>query len=159
MNEMAIQVHVYQPSKDTFEEYSNSAGSREQDEDTMAATVCELPNRLYEGLWDSLIYAGNIKMKLLDYIYATLLLSDANVNCKKFHSTFFRYLTTTPQVILSPGIALYCCMVLQGQGRRHFVGLLPKNLQSVSLTGIFYKFSPSQSSNANGGIQMPAFWR
>ena len=82
MNEMAIHVHVYQPSKDTFEEYSNSIDSKDQDEDTMAATVCELPNRLYEGLWDSLIYAGNIKMKLLDYIYATLLLSDANINCK-----------------------------------------------------------------------------
>jgi hypothetical protein len=79
-DEMAIQVHVYQPSQDTFEEYSNSAGPRDQDDDTMAATVCELPNRLYEGLWDSLIYAGNIKMKLLDYIYATLLLSDANID-------------------------------------------------------------------------------
>ena len=77
---MTIQVHVYQPSQDAFEEYSNSAGPRDQDDDTMAATVCELPNRHYVGLWDSLIYAGNIKMKLLDYIYATLLLSDANID-------------------------------------------------------------------------------
>jgi len=81
IEETAIHVHVYQPSNsDAFEEYSNNAGARNEDDDTMAATVCELPNRCYEGLWNSLIYAGNIKMKLLDYIYATLLLSDANVD-------------------------------------------------------------------------------
>ncbi|KAF8076178.1 P-loop containing nucleoside triphosphate hydrolase protein [Lyophyllum atratum] len=79
--EMALQIHVYQPSdSDTFEEFSNSAGVREDDDDTMAASVCELPNRSWEGLWDSLIYADDIKMKLLDYIHATLVLSDANVD-------------------------------------------------------------------------------
>lgn len=83
--EMAIQVHVYQPSNsDAFEEYSNASGPRNDEDDSMAATVCELPNRVYEGLWDSLVYAGNIKLKLLDYIHATLLLSDANVDCE-FH--------------------------------------------------------------------------
>ncbi|KNZ74410.1 Thyroid receptor-interacting protein 13 [Termitomyces sp. J132] len=46
----------------------------------MAASVCELPNSTWEGLWDSLIYADDIKLKLLDYIHATLLLSDANVD-------------------------------------------------------------------------------
>ncbi|KAJ3513330.1 hypothetical protein NLJ89_g3008 [Agrocybe chaxingu] len=81
MEEMVIQAHVYQPSDDdAFEEFSNSSGSRGEDDDTMAASVCELPNRNYEGLWDSLIYAGDIKMKLLDYIHATLVLSDANVD-------------------------------------------------------------------------------
>ncbi|CAA7260160.1 unnamed protein product [Cyclocybe aegerita] len=81
MEEMVIQAHVYQPSDgDAFEEFSNSSGSRGEDDDTMAASICELPNRSYEGLWDSLIYAGDIKMKLLDYIHATLVLSDANVD-------------------------------------------------------------------------------
>ncbi|KAF8162548.1 P-loop containing nucleoside triphosphate hydrolase protein [Pholiota molesta] len=81
VDEMALQVHVYQPSdSDAFEEFSNSAGGRNEDDDTMAASVCELPNRSYEGLWDALIYAGNIKMKLLDYIHATLVFSDANVD-------------------------------------------------------------------------------
>lgn len=80
--EMAVQVHVYQPSDgDAFEEFSNSAGGRNDDDDTMAASVCELPNRGYEGLWDSLVYAGDIKMKLLDYIHATMVFSDANVDC------------------------------------------------------------------------------
>lgn len=82
LGEMAIQIHVYQPSDtDSFEEFSNSSGVRADDDDTMAASVCELPNRSWEGLWDSLIYSDDIKMKLLDYIHATLVFSDANVDC------------------------------------------------------------------------------
>lgn len=48
----------------------------------MAATMTELPNRSWDGLWDSLIYADDIKLKLLDYINATLAFSDANVDCR-----------------------------------------------------------------------------
>ncbi|KAF8640121.1 hypothetical protein AX17_001357 [Amanita inopinata Kibby_2008] len=81
LDEMALQIHVYQPSDtDSFEEYANGSGSRDDDDDTMAASVCELPNRSWEGLWDSLIYADDIKTKLLDYIHATLVLSDANID-------------------------------------------------------------------------------
>jgi len=83
MEDAVIQIHVYQLSdNDAFEEFSNSTGNRNEDDGTMAASVCELPNRSYEGLWDSLIYAGDIKMNLLDYIHATLVLSDANVDCE-----------------------------------------------------------------------------
>lgn len=83
LEETALQIHVYQPSEtDSFEDFSNSSGSRDEDDDTMAASVCELPNRGWEGLWDSLIYADDIKMKLLDYIHATLVFSDANVDCE-----------------------------------------------------------------------------
>lgn len=82
MEEMNIQIHVYKPSDgDAFEEFSNSSGNVNDDDDTMAASLCELPNRSHEGLWDSLIYADDIKMKLLDYIHATLVFSDANVDC------------------------------------------------------------------------------
>lgn len=85
LEEMALNIHVYQPNdSDSFEEFSNSGGGVRDDEgdETMAASVCELPNRSWEGLWDSLIYADDIKMKLLDYIHATLVFSDANVDCK-----------------------------------------------------------------------------
>ncbi|KAG6886064.1 hypothetical protein C0993_004054 [Termitomyces sp. T159_Od127] len=83
LEDAALQIHVYQASdSDSFEEFSNSAGIRDDDDDTMAASVCELPNSTWEGLWDSLIYADDIKLKLLDYIHATLLLSDANVDCE-----------------------------------------------------------------------------
>ncbi|KAJ7507541.1 P-loop containing nucleoside triphosphate hydrolase protein [Mycena galericulata] len=81
ISEMSLQIHVYQPADtDSFEEFTNSTGTREDDDETMAASVCELPNRGWEGLWDSLIYADDIKMKLLDYIHATLVFSDANVD-------------------------------------------------------------------------------
>ncbi|KAJ7638612.1 P-loop containing nucleoside triphosphate hydrolase protein [Roridomyces roridus] len=81
ISEMSLQIHVYQPSDtDSFEEFTNSTGTREDNDETMAASVCELPNRSWEGLWDSLIYADDIKMKLLDYIHATLVFSDANVD-------------------------------------------------------------------------------
>lgn len=82
MEEMNIQIHVYKPSDgDAFEEFSNSSGNLNDADDTMAASLCELPNRSHEGLWDSLIYADDIKMKLLDYIHATMVFSDANVDC------------------------------------------------------------------------------
>ncbi|KAJ3810504.1 P-loop containing nucleoside triphosphate hydrolase protein [Lentinula aff. lateritia] len=79
VDEMALQIHVYQPCEsDAFEEFSNS--TNEDDDETMAATVRELPNRSWEGLWDSLIYEDDIKLKLLDYIHATLVFSDAEVD-------------------------------------------------------------------------------
>ncbi|KAJ7228874.1 P-loop containing nucleoside triphosphate hydrolase protein [Mycena pura] len=81
ISEMSLQIHVYQPAdSDSFEEFTNSSGARGDEDETMAASVCELPNRGLEGLWDSLIYADDIKLKLLDYIHATLVLSDANVD-------------------------------------------------------------------------------
>lgn len=77
-DQMMLQIHVYQPlENDSFEDFS---GSRNDEDDTMAATVSELPNRNLNGLWDSLIYDNGIKMKLLDYIHATLVFSDANVD-------------------------------------------------------------------------------
>jgi hypothetical protein len=81
---MSLQLHLYQLSdSDSFEEFSHDAdGAAADGDEVMAATVCELPNRSWEGLWDSLIYADNIKLKLLDYIHATLLLSDAGVDCE-----------------------------------------------------------------------------
>lgn len=88
LDELMLQVHVYQPSEsETFEEFSNNDNSKDDEDDTMAASVCELPNIGWEGLWDSLIYADDIKMKLLDYIHATLIFSDAHVNCGR--SSFY----------------------------------------------------------------------
>ncbi|KAF6762769.1 P-loop containing nucleoside triphosphate hydrolase protein [Ephemerocybe angulata] len=81
VSDALLQVHVYQPTdSDSFEEYSNGGGSGDGTDDTMAATVCELPNKNWEGLWDSLIYGDDVKMKLLDYIQATFTLSDAGID-------------------------------------------------------------------------------
>lgn len=78
IDEIAFEIHVYQPNdSESFEDF-NATG--EEGDDTNAATVCELPNRNWEGLWDSLIYADDTKLRLLDYIHATLDLSDADID-------------------------------------------------------------------------------
>ncbi|KAH9943085.1 P-loop containing nucleoside triphosphate hydrolase protein [Epithele typhae] len=80
IDQTSLQIHVYQPTEaDAFEELTSGSG-RGEDEQIMAASSCELPSMLWEGLWDSLIYSDNIKSKLLDYIHATLVFSDANVD-------------------------------------------------------------------------------
>lgn len=83
LEKISLQVHVYQPSDaDAFEELASGGGG--DSEEIMAASVCELPSLAWEGLWESLIYADNIKSRLLDYIYATVIFSDANVDCECF---------------------------------------------------------------------------
>ncbi|KAI6034290.1 P-loop containing nucleoside triphosphate hydrolase protein [Pisolithus microcarpus] len=80
LDEVSLQVHAYQPSEsDAVEEYANGTGNDGADQ-VHAASVCELPCKSWEGLWDSLYYPDNIKLKLLDYIHATFVLSDANID-------------------------------------------------------------------------------
>ncbi|OCH93621.1 thyroid receptor-interacting protein 13 [Obba rivulosa] len=79
IEQASLQIHVYQPSEDdAFEELAG--GGRSDGEEAMAASVCELPSMAWEGLWESLIYADDVKSKLLDYIYATVVFSDADVD-------------------------------------------------------------------------------
>ncbi|EMD40552.1 hypothetical protein CERSUDRAFT_44562 [Gelatoporia subvermispora B] len=76
----SLQIHVYQPSEDDAFEELASGGGRGDSEEVNAASVCELPSASWEGLWESLIYADDVKSKLLDYIYATVVFSDADVD-------------------------------------------------------------------------------
>lgn len=86
IEQTALQIHVYQPSDaDAFEELASGNG-RAEGEEVMAASVCELPSLAWEGLWESLIYSDDIKSRLLDYIYATVVFSDADVDCESCHS-------------------------------------------------------------------------
>lgn len=71
---------MYQPTDAAIEE--QFAGGDDDEEAAVVTTVCELPARVWEGLWDTLIYEDDIKSRLLNYIYATLVFSDAEVNCK-----------------------------------------------------------------------------
>ncbi|KAG8902786.1 hypothetical protein FRB99_004121 [Tulasnella sp. 403] len=74
------EIHVYQPNdSDAFEEFATS-GNRGDGDDVMTATVCELPCRSWDGLWDTLIYPDDIKPRLLNYIYATMIFSDRDVD-------------------------------------------------------------------------------
>jgi hypothetical protein len=81
VSQCEFETHVYQPFLENGMA-EISAGGEDGEEEVMAATVADLPCAVWEGLWESLIYAGNIKGKLLNYIYSTLLLSDAGVDCK-----------------------------------------------------------------------------
>ncbi|KAG7530943.1 hypothetical protein FFLO_04671 [Filobasidium floriforme] len=82
LSEVKLVVHVYQPSNHTgIQEFAATTGDEDDDEDNvMAATVQELPSRSLDGLWESLIYTEDIKPRLLNYIYTTLLFSDADVD-------------------------------------------------------------------------------
>ena len=63
---------MYQPNEaESFEEFSSGGGDGGEEE-VMAAAVLELPSVLLDGLWDSLIFPGETKQRLLDYIYATV---------------------------------------------------------------------------------------
>ncbi len=88
----SLQIHVYQPADgDTVDGFST--GPTSDGEEIMAASVCELPSRQWEGLWDSLIFPDDTKSRLLDYIYATVLFSDANVDCKSWLTAPYAFTT------------------------------------------------------------------
>ncbi|KAG9051015.1 hypothetical protein FS837_000123 [Tulasnella sp. UAMH 9824] len=73
-----LEIHVYQPTDgDAFEEF---ATSKTDGEEVVAASVCELPCRNWDGLWDTLLYSDDIKPRLLNYIHATLVFSERDVD-------------------------------------------------------------------------------
>lgn len=77
LSAISLQIHTYQPSQaDVVEEYTGG----EPGSDVLAASVCELPCASWDGLWDGLFYPDNIKLNLLDYIHASFVLSDANID-------------------------------------------------------------------------------
>lgn len=82
MEDVSLVIHLYQPpSSSRLTEFSTSPLADEDgDSDVPAASVLELPSLDLEGVWDSLIYDGEIKEKLLNYIYSTMLFSDALVD-------------------------------------------------------------------------------
>jgi hypothetical protein len=84
-----LQIHVFQPySDDTYDECT---GGGDGEEEVVSATVTEMPSRSLEGLWESLIYSDGVKSKLLDYIYATIAFSDADVDCEDLSPQFSCY--------------------------------------------------------------------
>lgn len=116
IQQISLQIHVYQPSDAvSFDEVATS--QRGDVEEVTAASVCELPSMQWEGLWESLIYADNIKSKLLDYIYATVLFSDAGVDCESSLNVYIPPVTNLLQSMLYLGIALFCYTVRRGQER------------------------------------------
>ncbi|EJD01058.1 AAA-domain-containing protein [Fomitiporia mediterranea MF3/22] len=75
----SLQIHVYQPKKDSAYE-KLSMNPSDANEEYTAGSVSELPSNELEGLWESLFYDGDVKSRLLNYIYATIGFSDADVD-------------------------------------------------------------------------------
>ncbi|GAA5821263.1 hypothetical protein JCM10212_004223 [Sporobolomyces blumeae] len=83
LSRVSLVFHIYQPpstssSTTTFTTSPNA--DEDGDADVPAASVLELPARSLDGVWDTLIYDGGVKEKLLGYIQATVLFGDANVD-------------------------------------------------------------------------------
>ncbi len=140
IEQAALQIHVYQPTDaDAFEELTSGSG-RGDDDQIMAASACELPSMSWEGLWESLIYSDDIKSKLLDYIYATVVFSDADVDCKCCggYSDFFYILILLPnsQSMSCHGTALYFCTGHPVLARHPYVAPLHRSCRSGCPTGL-----------------------
>ena len=82
LDAVTLQIHLYQPpsSSHVTEFSTNPQNDEDGDSDVPAASVLELPSLSLEGVWDTLIYEGEVKEKLLGYIYSTMLFSDASVD-------------------------------------------------------------------------------
>jgi hypothetical protein len=155
----SLQIHVYQPTDgDAAEGFST--GPSGDGEEITAASVCELPSRQWEGLWDSLIFPDDTKSGLLDYIYATVLFSDANVDCE-FKFTTSAHCHNCIQSTLSRGTGSYSCMARQEQERLHSAGLSHRNSLSDCRTGMEIRstFSPQGLQLYFAGILNLVYWR
>jgi hypothetical protein len=82
-----LHIHVYQCTD--ANEDPTYAG--EGDDEVMCSSEIVLPVQSWEGLWESLIYPDDIKTRLLEYIYTTVLYSDANVDREVHSSDDFGY--------------------------------------------------------------------
>lgn len=76
-----LEVHIYQPCPDdNVDEFGVGDASDGGTDNSVAATLTELPSQGLDGVWSSLVYGDDVKWRLLRYIYSTLLFSDANVD-------------------------------------------------------------------------------
>ncbi|KAL8278550.1 hypothetical protein RQP46_009042 [Phenoliferia psychrophenolica] len=84
---VSLQIHIYQPSPSasssnlmTNGDDDDDGGAGGDDSGVSAATIVQLPAVELEGVWDSLVYEGQVKERLLGYIYSTILFGDAAVD-------------------------------------------------------------------------------
>lgn len=77
----SLKIHVYQPTENsTYERMSMNPS--DTNEEYTAGIISELPSKELEGIWESLFYDGDVKTRLLNYIYTTISFSDLDVDCE-----------------------------------------------------------------------------
>lgn len=88
-----VQIHVYRPCPtDNVDEFGVGDADSQGADNSVAATLTELPNRALDGVWEtyvpvhspcSLVYNDDVKARLLHYIYTTMQFAasgiDANI--------------------------------------------------------------------------------
>ena len=68
---VSLQIHIYQPSPTTTSSLLTSGSDEDEDDQGVsAATIAQLPAQELEGVWDSLVFEGQVKERLLGYIYS-----------------------------------------------------------------------------------------
>ncbi|KAH7103022.1 P-loop containing nucleoside triphosphate hydrolase protein [Auriculariales sp. MPI-PUGE-AT-0066] len=80
LDQAHLEIHVYALCNDEPFAGTASVSADQGGEEVMAASTCELPCSAWESLWETLVYDEDIKAKLLNYLYATLIFSDADVD-------------------------------------------------------------------------------
>jgi hypothetical protein len=106
LDSVQIQLHVYQVADTADEEFSVDPDDNEDEhvyggkaarDITVAASVAELPNAKFEGLWDNLIYEEDIKGKLLRYIYSTVEFGERDIDFNII--SWNRCVTLSPEML------------------------------------------------------------
>ncbi|WVW81823.1 hypothetical protein I302_103820 [Kwoniella bestiolae CBS 10118] len=76
-----FQIYVYRPQRHEFIEDFNNELEDYDDEDTVTAgSMRTLPSIELDGLWQTLIYADNLKSRLLNFCYSTTFFSECLVD-------------------------------------------------------------------------------
>ncbi|EGF98129.1 uncharacterized protein MELLADRAFT_96142 [Melampsora larici-populina 98AG31] len=101
LQEVKLHIHIYEiplegedkvsimsanPTEISSSDFQNPSSNLDdeshdgiQDGD-VAASKLELPAHRLEGIWESLIYEDGLKIKLLNYIYSSIIFAERNVN-------------------------------------------------------------------------------
>lgn len=108
------------------------------EEDLPASFHTLLPSANLDGLWESLIFDSNIRLKLLNYVKTSLLFANQKVNPSiiAWNKVFFDNKSHNLQLLTFylHNFRLFYCMARQGQERRLSAKLYHKSMQFDSTT-------------------------
>lgn len=157
LSHVSCRIHVYQPNASSHptsftlaalagtnaSNFNSDDDVEDEDADVSAATMLHLPSMSLEGLWDNLIYEGDVKSRLLGYIHSTMLFGDSGVD---FNVVSWNRSVALPCAnsfilrMLIPFLSrdtVWCfSMDLLELGRRHCVVLLRKSCPSGFPNGL-----------------------
>ncbi|KAG0232104.1 Pachytene checkpoint protein 2 [Actinomortierella wolfii] len=79
--EVDLSIHIYQLQDDgPVEEYDNVGSDGYGEGPALMAHHWTLPSQDLEGVWDTLVFDDRVDLRLLEYVYTTMLFSERMVN-------------------------------------------------------------------------------